>query len=153
MLLVSCQSLGMQDASTALRLVWGSTPTHCSRAPRAGVGLHCCTDAGAAVWRTLKQLVAGPADLSLHCAGAQARNMPASPSAWSIKAGSETAARPQELVAHYTAQRTRAAPEVSTSNPRHPRSHRTQACQAREVEESILQSLCRARNLDMGAQQ
>ena len=74
MLLVSCQSLGMQDASTALRLVWGSTPSHCSRAPRAGVGLHCCTDAGAAVWRTLKQLVAGPGGpLSelRRCSGAQ----------------------------------------------------------------------------------
>ena len=79
--------------------------------------------------------------------------MPASPSAWSIKAGSETAARPQELVAHYTAQRTRAVPEVSTSSSRHPGSHRTQACQAREVEESVLHSLYRARGLDMGAQE
>ncbi|CAK0785712.1 hypothetical protein CVIRNUC_008923 [Coccomyxa viridis] len=54
--------------------------------------------------------LAAEADCKL---GAQARNMPASPSAWSIKAGSETAARPQELVAHYTAQRTRAVPEAT----------------------------------------
>ena len=57
-------------------------------------------------------MVAWCGDLSLPLAGAQAGRMPASPSSWSIKARSETAARPQELVAHYTAQRTRATPEV-----------------------------------------
>ena len=63
--------------------------------------------------------------------------MPASPSAWSIKAGSETAARPQELVAHYTAQRTHATQEVSDGNPRHPGPHCTKACQAHELKASV----------------
>ena len=136
MLLVSCQSLGTQAASTAQRSVWGSTPGRCSAALRADGGLRCCTDAGAAVCRTVKHLREGCVELSLLPAGAQARNMPASPSAWSIKAGSETAARPQELVAHYTAQRAHAAPEVSVGDSRHPGPHCTQACQACKHEAS-----------------
>ena len=84
--------------------------------------------------------------------------MPASPSAWSIKAGSETAARPQELVAHYTAQRTHTAPEVGAGNHRHPGPHCTQACQARMLEAGGACALCcipqfRARRWNVHAQQ